>query len=95
MAKSQNRWWPSVDDLEGAKDAAHQAAGAAAFVAGVTTLFSILAIFGIHILPGFSPLSLVDASIFAIAAWRIYKMSRAWAVVGLLLFAGERAYGLY
>jgi hypothetical protein len=95
MAKSQSRYWPSVDDLDGAKEAAHQGAQAAAIVAGVTALFSVLAIFGIRILPGFSPLSLVDASIFAIVAWRIFKMSMVWAVVGLLLFAGERAYAFY
>jgi len=95
MAKPINRWWPSVDDLEGAKEAAHQGAGAAVFVAAITALFAVLAIFDIRILPGFSPSSLVDAALFAIAAWRIFKLSRAWAVVGLLLFIFERAYALY
>ncbi len=95
MAQSQNRWWPSVDDLEGAKEAAHQAAGAAVFVAAITALFSLLVIFDIRILPGFSPSSFVDAALFAIVAWRVYKLSRAWAVVGLLLFAVERAYAFY
>jgi len=97
MAKPEemNWWWPSVSDLEGAKKAAHSGAGAAVFVAAVTALFSVLAIFGIQILPGFSALSLVDAALFAIVAWRIYKMSRAWAVVGLLLFIYERVYAFY
>jgi hypothetical protein len=95
LEEMSSRWWPSVSDLEGAKKAAHEGAGAAVFVAAVTVLFSVLAIFGIQILPGFSPLSLVDAALFAIVAWRIYKMSRAWSVVGLLLFAAERAYAFY
>jgi hypothetical protein len=75
--------------------AAREGAGAAVFVAAVTVVFSVLAIFGFQILPGFSPVSLVDATLFAIVAWRIYKMSRAWAVVGLLLFIAERAYSIY
>src|SRR6267378_4728350 len=98
MSKAEDTgstWWPSVSDLEGAKKAAHEGAGAAVFVAAVTTLFSVLAIFDIRILPGFSPWSLVDGGLFAIVAWRIYEMSRAWAVVGLLLFVGERAYAFY
>src|SRR5438046_10176292 len=77
-------WWPSVETEVEAKGAAHQGAGAAVFVASVTALFSVLAMFDIRILPGFSPLSLVDAGLFAIVAWRIYRMSRAWALVGLL-----------
>ncbi len=77
-------WWPSVETEVEARGAAHQGAGAAVFVASVTGLFSVLAMFDIRILPGFSPLSLVDAGLFAIMAWRIYRMSRAWALVGLL-----------
>ncbi len=92
---TDSTWWPSMSNLEGAKKAVHEGAGAAIFVAAVTALFSVLAIFDIRILPGFSPWSLVDAGLFAVVAWRIYKMSRAWAVVGLLLFVGERAYAFY
>jgi len=87
-------WWPSVETEVEAKGAAHQGTGAAVFVAGVTALFSVLAMFDIRILPGFSPLSLVDAGLFAIVAWRIYRMSRAWALVGLLGYVSERAYSI-
>lgn len=79
----------------GAKEAAHQGAGAAVFVAAVTAVFSILAIFGVQILAGFSPTALLDAAIFGVVAWRIYRMSRAWAVVGLVGFVVERVYALY
>jgi hypothetical protein len=90
-----SRWWPPVTHREGAKQAAHEGAGAAVFVAAVTGLFSALAIFGVQILPGFSPSSLVDAGLFAVVAWRVYRLSRAWAVVGLSLFVAEQAYGFY
>jgi hypothetical protein len=88
-------WWPSVADQEGAKSAAWQGVVAACFVAVVTTLFSVLAMFGFQIVPGFSPTALVDAGLSAIVAWRIYRMSRAWAVVGLLLYVAERAYAFH
>ena len=91
-------WWPSVTDKEEAKRTAQQGAGAAVFVTAVTTLLAVLAIFGVQIgariLPGFSALSLIDAGLFAIVAWRIYRMSRAWAVVGLLLYVVERVYAV-
>jgi hypothetical protein len=91
----RNAWWPSLETKSGAKEAAHQGAGAAVFVAAVTGLFSILAMFGVQILAGFSPTALFDAAVFGVVAWRIYKMSRAWAVVGLLGFVAERGYALY
>ena len=88
-------WWPSIETELEAKKAADQGAGAAVFVAGVGTLFSILAIFDIRVLPGYSPLSIIDAGVFAIVAWRIYRMSRAWALVGLLGYIYELAYSVY
>ena len=88
-------WWPSIETELEAKKAADQGAGAAVFVAGVGTLFSILGIFDIRVLPGYSPLSIIDAGVFAIVAWRIYRMSRAWALVGLLGYIYELAYSVY
>ncbi len=78
-------WWPPVSYREGARQAAREGAGAAVFVAGVNALFGVLAIFGLQILPGFSRLSLVDAALFSLVAWQTYRMSRVWAVVGLLM----------
>jgi hypothetical protein len=91
----KNNWWPSVETVSGAKEAAHQGAAAAVFVAVFTALFAFAALFDIHILAGFSPTALFDAAIFGVVAWRIYRMSRAWAVVGLVGFIFERAYALY
>ena len=41
---------------------------------------------------GFDPSALVDAALFAIVAWGLWKKSRAAAVSGLLLYAIERLY---
>lgn len=91
----KSQWWPPVTYREGAREAVRLGAGAAAFVAGVTALFGVLAIFGVEILPGFSRISLVDSALFAIVAWRTYKMSRAWAVVGLVMFVVGRVIAFY
>jgi hypothetical protein len=91
----RNAWWPSVETKSGAKEASHQGAGAAIFVASVTALFAVLSMFGVQILAGYSPSALLDAAAFGIVAWRIYRMSRAWALVGMLGFIAERAYSLY
>jgi hypothetical protein len=91
----QNSWFPSVETEAGAKTAARQGVGAAIFVACVTGLFAILAIFNIRIIANFSPWALVDAGLFGIAGWRIYRMSRIWAVVAMLGFLVEKVYALY
>jgi len=43
---------------------------------------------------GLSGWALVDASLFVVVAWRITKMSRAWAVLGLLIYLVEVGFGL-
>jgi hypothetical protein len=79
--------WPDVSDLDGAQKAARQGVVAALFVTGATTLFVMLKLSDVT--------ALVDAALFALVAWRIWKMSRVWAVIGLLLFAAEKAYWIY
>lgn len=87
MAAKSNVFWPNVSDVDGAQNAARQGVVAALFVTGATTLFVILKFSDV--------LALVDAALFALIAWRIWKMSRAWAVIGLVLFAVEKAYWIY
>ncbi len=60
---------------------------AALFVTGATTVFVIFKLSDVS--------ALIDAALFALIAWRIWKMSRAWAVIGLALFAVEKAYWIY
>jgi hypothetical protein len=82
-------YWAKIEDMKSAQDAALGAAGIALFctiVSGVLAVLSIIydkPILGIN---GWSP---VDATLFAVCAWRIWKMSRSWAIVGLLLYLLE------
>lgn len=83
----------AIKDKESAKAAAQQGVASAGIVASVTGVFAVLSIFGMQTIVG--PLGLVDAAIFAVTAWRTHAMSRAWAVVGLLLYGINLGISLY
>ncbi len=82
-------YWATITDTKTAKDAAMQAVGASIFVAAVTGLVAITSIVLKHPVLGVDAYGLVDAGLFGVVAWRTYRMSRAWAVVGLLLYVVE------
>ena len=68
-----------------------QGVGASLFVAAATGLMATLSIVLKHPVLGIDGLGLVDAGLFGVVAWRTYRMSRPWAVVGLLLYVVELA----
>ena len=85
--------WPKIDDLDSAQGAARGGTGASAIVAAVTGIAAILSIIYRKPILGLDGWSLVDAGLFVFIAWRISKMSRTWAIIGLglyLLEVGER-----
>ena len=84
--KWRESFWPSVDTAEGAALAAKQGFWAAVACAVVTAALALLSIMG------FDSGALVDAALFAIIAWGLWKKSRAAAVCGLLLYVVERLY---
>jgi hypothetical protein len=71
-----------IDNAKEARDAALAGAYAAVFVAVATTLFIVIG--------GFARSAAVDVALFAVIAWRTSKMSRGWAVAGLVLFVLEK-----
>jgi hypothetical protein len=56
------------------------------FVAAASGAIGILALFHIRV-SGFDAWILIDASLFAVVAWRIWKMSRLWSALGLAYYA--------
>jgi len=90
----ENWAWPEIIDENSARDAAHMAGGWAGVVAGLTTLFAIISIFGGISGMGIRAWSLLDAALFAVVAWRIWCGSRAFAVAGLALYGLEVLYGV-
>jgi ABC-type polysaccharide/polyol phosphate export permease len=87
-------YWPKIEDEPSAEAATKPAVGASCFVAAVTGLLAVLSIFYHKPIVGLDGWGLVDAIIFALIAWRISKVSRAWAVVGLLMYLLEVGYKL-
>jgi hypothetical protein len=86
--------WPEIIDEDSARDAAHMAGGWAGVVAGLTTLFAVISIFGGVSVLGIRAWSLLDAALFGVVAWRVWAGSRAWAVTGLSLYCLEVLYGM-
>jgi hypothetical protein len=87
-------YWPRIDDEGSAEGATKPAVGASAFVAAVTGLLATLSIVYRRPLFGLSGGSLVDALPFIVIAWRIKKMSKTWAVLGLLIYLLEVGFNL-
>jgi len=80
MAKESTWFWPKITDEASAKKTAKQGMVAAIYVAASTSIVALLKS------KGFDDWSLIDAAIFAIIAYGIYKVSRTAAVVGFTLF---------
>jgi Zn-dependent protease len=87
-------YWPTIEDESSAEHATKAAVGVSGFIAAVTALIAVLSIFYHKPIAGLDGSSLIDAAIFALIAWRISKVSRAWAVVGLLMYLLEVGYKL-
>jgi len=91
--ESKKWFWPDVSTVEGAKEAARYGMWCAVFVAGVTTLFVLLAIFGTSLM-GVKPAALVDVLLFVGIAYGLSRTSRFAAVAGFALFIFEKIYML-
>jgi hypothetical protein len=87
-------FWPEIYDRETAKDAARRGAWVALIVAALTALLAVLSLALETAILGVTPPSLLDAAIFAVVSWRIFKMWRAWAVTGMVIYLAEVLYGL-
>src|SRR5689334_15204908 len=84
-----SRYWPQIKDASTAKDAVYGAVAVSGFIAAITALLAILSLVYKKPILGLDGLALFDAGLFVIVAWRIHKMSRTWAVIGLLLYLAE------
>ncbi len=83
---------PEVEGAEAAKKAAKGGMWAAFFVAGVTTLFAILAMNGTTPVAGINGAALLDAAVFIGIGIGIGRLSRIAAVAGLVIYIAERLY---
>jgi hypothetical protein len=58
-------------------------------VAALTGLLAVLSIVYRKPILGVNGWSLVDCALFVLIAWRISKLSRTWAVIGICLYVLE------
>jgi hypothetical protein len=82
-------YWKEIEDKDSAADATKAAVGISYFIAVVTGLMAVLTLVYSKPILGLSGWALVDAGLFAVIGWRIGRLSRAWAVVGLALYLLE------
>jgi hypothetical protein len=88
---SHNWLWPDITDLESAAAAGREGAAVAFVVAGITTIFAVLAAF--RVANVLSRWALIDAGVMAILGFFIRRMSRAAAVTALVWFIAARIQG--
>jgi hypothetical protein len=83
-----------LTDLKESEEAAHQGAGVCFFIAGVTAIVAGVSVSLDKPVLGMDAWAFVDAGIFAIAGWRIWRLSRIWAVLALAIFIFETVYAV-
>jgi len=81
--------WPAVTNKDEAESAANRAAGAALFITACTGGLAILSLVKNRPYAGIDGDGLVDAALFGLIAWRLFKHSFTWAIFGLILMAAE------
>lgn len=89
ISKQREFIWPSVIDTTTAQNASKQGLWASAFCAGATIVFVVLAQLGAQMF-NFDMWALLDAFLFVVIGWGIYKMNRIAAIAGLILYILER-----
>lgn len=82
--------WPPVTDAASAQKAPKQGIWACAWCAGATLFLVLLSVIGVRLFD-FDMWALVDALLFIVIGWAIYKMNRFAAIAGLALYIIERA----
>ncbi len=86
---ARGNWlWRNLDSLENARKAAREAAYVAIFIAVASAVVATLTSFGVKVLD-YDPWLFVDAALTACIAWRIWKLSRAWSVVGFVYYVSS------
>jgi hypothetical protein len=83
--KDFNMFWPNIDSIEDAKSVAKGAAFIPAFVSVITSIVVLVGIFYKPIL-GLDAWAFIDAFLFAIVAFGMWKLNRVAAILGLLLY---------
>ncbi|GLQ88256.1 hypothetical protein [Dyella flagellata] len=90
--KPHNISWPEISNVEQAVQASNMGASAAIIIAAVNAIVATISIVKHTNIVGVNGAGYVDATLFALCAWGIYRRSKLAAIAGLALFATEKVY---
>jgi hypothetical protein len=83
-------YWNEIGDKDSAKYATTTAVWISYLLAVVVALIAVYRIYHHESVDGVNGgLALLDAALFSVIGWRISRLSRAWAVVGLCFYLLE------
>jgi hypothetical protein len=89
------RWyWPKLTGLKEAEEAAHAGAGVCFVIAVFTAVAAGMSFWLDRPVLGIHAGAFADAILFGIAGWRIWRLSRIWAVLALVIFVMETVYAV-
>jgi hypothetical protein len=89
------RWlWPTITNPSGAENAVNIGVGAALLIAILHAGLTVAGLFNEASASGTDASGMIDASLFALVAWRVSKFSFVWAIAGLVLYLLEVLSGL-
>lgn len=92
MALGRGEWFLTIDRPENATRAMHYGSGAAVIFALVTAVINGAALYLGYPVMGAHGWGLIDAALLAVIAWRVWRLSLPWAIVGLVMFTLEVLY---
>lgn len=78
--------------MEEAEQAAHGGAIVCFMIAGSTAIVAGMSLWLDKPVLGMDAWAFADAIIFAIAGWRVWRLSRIWAVLALVFFVMQTVY---
>jgi len=87
-------YWPELTGLKEAEQAARQGAGICFVIAAFTAVAAGVSLWLRKPVLAIDASAFADAIIFAVAGWRIWRLSRVWAVLALVIFVGETVYAV-
>jgi hypothetical protein len=87
-------YWPKVTGLKEAERAAHEGAGVCFVIAAFTAIVAGTSFWLNRPVLGLDAWAFADAMIFAIAGWRVWQLSRVWAVLVLVIYIMEKVYAI-
>lgn len=86
------KYWPKLTSLKEAEKAAHEGAGVCFVIAVFTAIAAGMSLWLDKLILGMDAWAFVDSIIFAIAGWRIWRLSRTWAVLALVIYVMEKLF---